>query len=146
MTNLVAIYALCDVSNPLRVRYVGKATKPINRFRQHLAQCKRGTSAKDGWIRDILAAGGGVASLLVEMVDPRAVTLAESYWVRRLRRQGHLLLNCDYIRSNKGEAYDSPTVFDVLSSQIITAGPGVMAKHQLARNRNIVRWGINEAA
>lgn len=73
----VCIYALCDPDGC--VRYVGKATEPARRFRQHLND--KTESRRGRWIRNLLAGGERPRLLMLQWTENNWQD-AERRWIR----------------------------------------------------------------
>lgn len=90
----VSIYALRD-PRTLELRYVGKASDPAQRLRQHLSsgQLNRYRSRKNSWLKSLLAAGQQPYLEIVDEVEPEWANEAECYWIAWYLSQGATLTN-----------------------------------------------------
>lgn len=91
---LVWIYALCEPGgeNP---RYVGKTVRGLNpRHKGHLYDAKRRNLPVHRWIRKQHKRGSWTCIRALEIVAADGDWAArEKFWIKRLREQGHDLLN-----------------------------------------------------
>lgn len=68
--NQVIIYALYDPRDPGVVRYIGKTHNMIARLRHHVRDARRkGTSAKDAWVRDLYPDEPEMRALMIVPAD-----------------------------------------------------------------------------
>lgn len=85
------IYGLVDPRDGV-VRYVGKATQPSARLRQHLRARQHKTPSGD-WVDSLICAGLLPAMVVLETVDTPIANDAERRWIAFYREQGNDLLN-----------------------------------------------------
>ena len=87
------IYALIDTITGV-VHYVGQTAGTLGHRRMDHVR-KRGDTRKGEWIRSLLEVGlEPEIDLLEEFVGYRSRAYQrETYWIRRLRSEGHPLLN-----------------------------------------------------
>lgn len=64
------------------IRYVGKATNPEHRLKQHIRDCRRSDSAKDRWVRSLLGQGKQPDIIILEHADDWQE--AERRWIAQL--------------------------------------------------------------
>jgi hypothetical protein len=87
------IYALVEPDTET-VRYVGQTADHLHQRRaDHLRV--RGTSARANWLRSLIAQGTRPRIVLLEEVTGtrRNAYAAETQWIRKLRAEGHPLVN-----------------------------------------------------
>lgn len=90
----VSIYALCDPADSKSVRYVGATRDTTRRLEQHIAEARRGRSAKSAWVRALLRAGRAPSLVVLqEEVTQQDAATVEMEWIERLRMQGCALTN-----------------------------------------------------
>ena len=88
-----SIYGLyCPVANA--IRYIGKATDPEFRMRQHLSTSKRGgRTYKHHWISKILSDGFSPELVILAQVDEANWPEAEKFWIAKGMALGWPLTN-----------------------------------------------------
>lgn len=90
----VTIYGLRD-PRTLELRYIGKATDPERRFRQHLeqGQLNRYRTQKNSWLKNLLAAGHQPLLETIAVVEPHQANETEIHWIAWYRASGARLTN-----------------------------------------------------
>ena len=90
---MTTIYALFDIENPGRFRYVGQSRSFRARLSQHRhpEQHPNSRGPAKRWALEI--GGERIRGIALEEVEPQYADDRERYWVERLRAEGHDLLN-----------------------------------------------------
>lgn len=89
------VYGLQDPETS-EIRYVGQTTNRLGqRLAEHCGPDLRKKTLKTAWVRALLERGKEPEILLLEEVQGtrQDAYQAETAWIRRLRGQGHRLLN-----------------------------------------------------
>lgn len=84
------VYALVDLREPERVRYVGQTALPLMRHRAH---CFGGQSGVGRWVLALRAAGHFPAMCLLEECPRKDLLAREKFWIRHYRDLGQADLN-----------------------------------------------------
>lgn len=114
------IYALCDISEPEHIRYVGATRDLTSRMTGHMADRHHGSS-KGNWVKSVVDSGGQIGMMLVERVDVRIGEHAEKYWINWFLQNGHELTNS--MVSSARFAYEPIFDFEPSSTQMVHVWP-----------------------
>lgn len=90
----IHIYALiCPIKG--KVRYVGKSVQVRERFLSHHIKGREGDTsyAKTRWVKKLLKLNLYPVLSIIETCNEKTWIDKEKYWIKRLREEGHPLLN-----------------------------------------------------
>ena len=90
LTPAEVIYALVDPADPELVRYVGRTSDPVNRYRTH---CTAGSDAVVRWVRALAADGRSPVMLLIERCAAATVHSREKHWINHYYQRFQADLN-----------------------------------------------------
>jgi len=93
VTDAYYIYALTDSNSS--VKYIGKTTNPISRFRTHL--CCRGKSRAAKWISKLIANNKRPKLFILEVTHKEIAEFRERYWINHFGINNLLNSNNGYI-------------------------------------------------
>lgn len=100
----VIIYVLVSTAKVGLCRYVGKALDKKQRLREHLRPSSDSSKPLREWIAGVLRAGHELLALPLDGDEANWVA-REKYWIKKLRAEGHPLLN----QSEGGDVYNACT-------------------------------------
>jgi hypothetical protein len=77
----------------LEIRYIGKANKPLKRFREHRYLKRELNSHKKNWVASLAKEGLKADFLLIEEVSQEEWKECERFWIKEFRSKNFRLLN-----------------------------------------------------
>ena len=86
------IYTLTDPFTN-EIRYVGKSNDPKKRLYDHIRCCHLTNTHKNNWVKSILEKSGKPLLNIIDKVPKNNWQLWETYWISKLKEEGHNLTN-----------------------------------------------------